>query len=436
MPSRIITMSEKEIRSLEVIQRVVSKELSQSAAAEVLDLSTRQVRNLKRRYLSHGAEGLTSKRRGKPSNNRLDDELKLQVIELLKTHYADFGPTLASEKLLERHKITLSKESVRHLMIETSLWKGKKRKSFRVHQQRERREAVGELVQIDGSPHAWFEDRGETCCLLVIIDDATGELLGLRFEPAETTQGYFRMFKSYIKKHGRPLACYHDKHGIFQVNAKEPVGGDGITQFERAMSELGIESISANTPQAKGRVERVNKTLQDRLVKELRLQGISDLNSANAFLPKFMQDFNQKFTVSPRSEINAHRQTLPDEKTLDLIFSEQHQRKISKNLEVSFQNKLYQIKTNTQSYTMRGAGVTVCVDLNNCITLIYKGKTLPYTVREKDKKSTKVASTKEINQLVDTLKTDRRTQGHKPSVDHPWRNYKNTSFQQATQTSS
>ncbi len=316
-------------------------------------------------------------------------------------------------------------------MIEADLWKGKKRRSSKVYQQRERREALGELVQMDGSPHAWFENRAESCCLLVMIDDATGNVLGLGFEPAETTQGYFQLFKTYIKKHGRPLACYHDKHGIFQVNTKEPVSGSGLTQFGRAMKELGIESISANTPQAKGRVERVNKTLQDRLVKELRLQGISDLNSANAFLPKFMQDFNQKFTVSPRSETNAHRQTLPDEKTLDLIFSEQHSRKISKNLEVSFQNRIYQIKTDTPSYTMRGADVTVCRDLNDGISLLYKGKMLSYTVHEKRKKSTQVASTKEINQLVDTLKSDARTRGHIPSADHPWRlSYKGASLQQ------
>lgn len=426
MTNRMVTMSQQEINCLEMIQKVVSRQLSQVAAAKLLNLTTRQVRNLKRRYLNHGAEGLISKRRGKPSNNRLDDGLKSQAIKLIQTHYADFGPTLAGEKLRQRHHIKLSKESVRQLMIQAGLWPGKKRKPISVHAQRQRREALGELVQIDGSPHRWFEERGDSCCLLVIIDDATGKLLGLRFEPVETTQGYFRLFKSYLNAYGRPVACYHDKHSIFRVNAKEPVSGDGITQFERAMSELGIESICANTPQAKGRVERANQTLQDRLVKELRLRRISDIDSANRFLPQFMAEFNAKFAVLPRSEVDAHQHTLPDDRTLDLIFSEQYHRKISKNLEISFNHKIYQLKIKAPGYTMRGARLRVCVDVNGHITLLYQGKILIYTVHEAQKKVSKVVTAKEINRFVNSLKTDGRTRGHKPPANHPWRNYPNS----------
>ena len=423
MTEGVITMSQKELTRLEVLQRLTQKQMRQARAAELLGLSIRQIKRLKKAYQQEGAAALSSKRRGKPSNNRLPETLTARAIELIQAHYPDFGPTLACEKLLDRHEIKLSKETVRQLMIQAGLWKGKKRKAVRIHQQRERREAQGELVQMDGSPHAWFEDRAPGCCLLVAIDDATGKLLGLRFEPTETTQGYFRLFKSYVKAYGRPLACYHDKHGIFQVNTKEPISGAGITQFERAMNELGIESISANTPQAKGRVERVNQTLQDRLVKELRLQGISDIDSANTFLPQFIEEFNQKFAVDARSQKDAHRGTLPDDATLNLIFSEQHTRKITKNLEVSFQNKIYRINTQTPSYTMRRSSISVCVDNKGNITLLYKNKTLPYTVHEKQKKVSKVASSKEVNSLVESFKSDGRTLGHKPAANHPWRRY-------------
>lgn len=431
MEEGLISMSKKELTRLQVVERLIQKQIKQSTAAELLGVSVRQIKRLKRAYNQEGANALTSKRRGKASNNRLSEELKSQAIKWIKVQYADFGPTLACEKLLERHKIKLSKESVRQLMIQEGLWQGKKRKSTKIHQQRERRAALGELVQIDGSPHAWFEERGEYCCLLVIIDDATGKVLGLQFEPVETTRGYFRLFKTYLKAYGRPLACYHDKHGIFQVNAKEPIGGDGITQFKRAMDEVGVESISANTPQAKGRVERVNKTLQDRLVKELRLQGISDIVSANDFLPQFMKAFNQKFAVTPRRDVDAHRDTLLDDGALDLIFSEQYHRKISKNLEISFQNKIYQIKIETQGYAMRGARLKVCVDVNGDITLIYKGKTLSYTVHKKQNEATKVVTEKEINSLVDSFKTGGRTQRHKPPANHPWRQYSTTQTAQS-----
>ncbi|PIQ43277.1 MAG: transposase [Gammaproteobacteria bacterium CG11_big_fil_rev_8_21_14_0_20_46_22] len=436
MPGEILTLSQKELTRLEVLEKVIQKQMKQAAAAEILGLSIRQIKRLKQAYKRDGAVALLSKRRGKPSNHQLDKALKQQAIDLIQAHYPDFGPTLACEKLLERHQLKLSKESVRQLMMQAGLWRGKKRKPITVHPQRQRREAPGELVQMDGSPHAWFEGRGDPCCLLVLIDDATSKLLGLRFEPTETTQGYFRLFKTYLKASGRPLACYHDKHGIFQINAKEPVSGNGLTQFGRAMSDLGIESISANTPQAKGRVERVNKTLQDRLVKELRLQGISDIDSANAFLPQFIEQFNQKFAVVPRSTTDAHRQTLPDDATLDLIFSEQHTRKISTNLEVRYDSKIYRIQTQTQSYTMRGARLTVCEDSQGDIALLYKHKKLPYKVLAIQKKLSKPISSKEINRLVDACKPDGRSKGHKPAKNHPWRNYPNHHTQPAQASAS
>ena len=239
----LLSMSEQELSRLEVVQQVIDRRLTQRQAGQRLGLCDRQIRRLLTRYKRTGAAGLVSQRRGRPSHRRFSDELKAQMLKLIQSHYADFGPTLVAEKLDEQHHIQISKETVRQWMIQAQYWRGKLRRPCRAHPQRPRRSALGELVQIDGSPHAWFEDRGPSCCLLVIVDDATSRLLGLRFEPVETTAGYFRLFKSYLTTSGRPLACYHDRHGIFQVNAKEVKHSEGITQFERAMNDLGIESI-------------------------------------------------------------------------------------------------------------------------------------------------------------------------------------------------
>ena len=268
-------------------------------------------------------------------------------------------------------------------MIEAGLWKKKSRKHAVIHQQRARRSCLGELVQIDGSPHDWFEGRRGRCCLLVFIDDATSQLLQLRFEETETTQGYFRAAREYFKHHGRPLAFYNDKHGIFRVNRAEAKTGTGETQFGRVMRELGVKIICANSPQAKGRVERANGTLQDRLVKELRLQEINDIDSANAFLPAFMEDYNKRFAATAANATDAHRKTLPKESVLDLIFTLQCQRTLSKNLELSYNNIIYQVKTSGKSYGMRYAKVTVCDNEKGQVTLIYKHKILSYEIFDK-----------------------------------------------------
>jgi len=267
----LLTMSKKELTRLEVMQRLEAGHMRQTEAAESLGVSTRHVRRLLRAFRQQGERGLISKRRGKPSNNRLKVETRQQAIELIGKHYSDFGPTLAHEKLTEVHELRLSVESVRQIMIAQRWWKPRKVKRDAVHQMRPRRERLGELVQIDGSLHAWLEDRGPKCTLLVYIDDATGRLMELLFVPAETTFAYFAATRRYLEHHGRPLAFYSDKHGIFRVNIKNALSGSGMTQFGRAMKALDIEIICANSPQAKGRIERANQTLQDRRVKEMRL---------------------------------------------------------------------------------------------------------------------------------------------------------------------
>lgn len=414
MKPETLVMSGKEVDRLLIIERVEEKLLSQREAAEQLKLSSRQIRRIQAAYRSEGACGIVSKRRGQPSNNRLSDLVKMEAIRLIHEHYADFKPTLAHEKLIEKHKLKISLESVRQLMIHQGLWKGKRRKNIRVHQMRERRSQYGELVQIDGSPHAWFEDRAPKCCLLVYIDDATSQLMQLYFAEAESTQAYFNATKKYIQQHGRPLAFYSDKHGVFRVNMREAKNGSGDTQFGRALKELDIELICAHSPQAKGRVERANGVLQDRLVKELRLNNISDIQSANAFLSQFIADYNSRFAVEPTKPVDAHRTTRPGDTLLDLILSEQHQRKISKNLEVSYKNITYQIQHDFPGYAMRGASVTV-IEQQEKVILVYKGNVLEYNVFNRKNQPTPVQDTKKMKL--------RKTNKTKPSLKHPWRQY-------------
>src|SRR5512139_2249652 len=334
-----IAMSSKEISRLEVMQRLNEKRLRQKEAAQLLGLSVRQIKRLWKSYQKEAAKGLVSKKRGRVSNNHLDAGVVQEVLDLVKGKYSDFGPTLAHEKIVEVHKIRISRESVRKIMVAEGVWKVRRKKKEAVHQMRERRACYGELVQIDGSDHAWFEERGERCTLLVFIDDATGRLVELLFVPDETFFAYCAAARAYFEREGKPLAFYSDKHGIFRVNNPQPVGTTtGLTQFGRAMQELDIEIICANSPQAKGRVERANQTLQDRLVKELRLRNISSIAAGNAFLPEFRDDFNRRFAVPARSTHDAHRPLLKTE-NLDLILTRQKTGLLSRNLTPQF-NKI------------------------------------------------------------------------------------------------
>src|SRR5215216_1833100 len=307
----LLQMSAKELTRLEVMQRPTQKRMSQKEAGSMLSLSTRQIKRLLKRYRQDGAAGLVSKHCGQKANNRLSEEVKRKALNLLKAKYQGFGPTLAHEKLVEKEKLKLSDESVRKLMITEGLWKAHKAKKVAVHQLRERRACFGELVQIDGSPHDWFEGRAERCTLLVFIDDATGKLLQLRFVESESFFSYALAAEAYFRQHGKPVAFYSDKHGIFRVNVPSTGSGAALTQFGRAMQELDIQIICANTPQAKGRVERVIQTLQDRLPKEMRLRKLCSWEAGTAYLPEFLADFNTRFAEEPRSDVNAHRPLTP-----------------------------------------------------------------------------------------------------------------------------
>ena len=336
-------------------------------------------------------------------------------MNLLKTKYQGFGPTLAHEKLVEKEKLKLSDESVRQLMIAEDLWKPRKVKKMVTHQLRERRACFGELIQIDGSPHDWFEGRAEACVLLVFIDDATGKLVQLRFVDSESFFSYAAVAEDYFRQHGKPIAFYSDKHSIFRVN--QPSGGshEDLTQFGRAMQELDIQIICANTPQAKGRVERVIQTLQDRLPKEMRLRQIQSREAGNAYLPEFLADFNQRFAEPPRSAVDLHR-PLTAKEDLARILAWQETRTLSKNLTLQFHKTVYQIQTQRPTYTLRNAQVTVCLHAQENITILYNGQSLPFTIYNQQAHQAEVVSAK---QLALALKEKRLPS--KPAPDHPWR---------------
>ena len=416
----LFIMSTKELERLTTIQRIIDKKMTQIIASQHLGLTVRQIKRLVRQYKQDGPSGLVSKQRGQVSNRKYTDAKIAVIKELIETNYYDFGPKFAAEKLIELHGINVSKETLRQWMINWGVWKAKKKKSVQRHPLRDRRSCLGELVQIDGSPHDWFEGRGPKCCLLVAIDDATSRLCSLHFEPAETTAGYFKLMRKYIAAYGLPLATYNDKHGIFRINIPN-ASEESETQFSRAMRQLGVEIICANTPEAKGRVERANQTLQDRLVKEMRLRGICDIESANAYLPTYIEKHNAHFAVVPFSSEDVHQKELPTPEVLNLIFSFHEERKLTKNLELSYNKMIYQIKTNTKGYRLRYATVTVSEDLNGIITIIHQGKILEYTCHVRAQRNADIIDSKQLNPKLESIRTSRKP--FKPAPNHPWRHF-------------
>lgn len=343
IPAATITMTMREADRLKTIQAVTDRMLRVGQAAQRLGVSRRQIERLVGRYLEDGPSGLVSRKRGRPSNNQLASGIAERAIALIRDRYADFGPTLAAEKLRECHGVVLSKETVRALMVAAGLWTPRRQRAAKIHQPRNRRACLGELIQIDGSDHAWFEDRAPACTLLVFIDDATSRLMQLHFVPTESSFAYFEATRAYLERHGKPVAFYSDKAGIFRTVRESNDFGRSVTQFGRVLFELNIELLCANTSQAKGRVERANLTLQDRLVKELRLRGIDTREAANAFAPHFMADFNGRFAKAPLRDFDAHRPVRPDE-DLDLIFTWRLQRKVSASLTLQYERVIYLLK--------------------------------------------------------------------------------------------
>jgi hypothetical protein len=371
----MIMLRQRELRRLHVIEKVLEGAIKQVEGSEILCLSCRQIRRIVKRIRSEGEKGVIHKSRGRPSNRRIPDRVKDKVINLYRLKYKGFGPTLASEKLLERDGVRINDETLRTWLIGAGDWeKARKRKGHR--QWRERKHHCGEMVQMDGSHHNWFEDRGPGCVLMGYIDDATGDVFG-RFYGYEGTMPAMDSFKGYIKKRGLPLSVYLDKYKTYKSTAKpsiqDELNDEGpLSDFERALKELGVEVVHANSPQAKGRIERLFGTLQDRLVKEMRLRGISTLEEGNQFLEAYLPLYNRRFCVSPKGKDNLHR-SLGKGLDLDAILCKKTERTLRNDFTVAHNNKLYQVEEAIQA-----SKVMVQDRMDGSIRIYYKGRALRF----------------------------------------------------------
>lgn len=345
----IIKMRQEELKRLHIVKKIIDKELKQAEAIEVLELSKRQMIRIVKRVKEEGDEGIIHKSRGRPSNRKIPDKIKANVIKLYENNYKGFGPTLASEMLYERDKIKINDETLRLWLIKKGIWK--KKRGRRKHRQwRPRREHFGEMVQIDGSHHDWFEERGEKGVLMGYIDDATGKYYG-RFYEYEGTLPVMDSLKRYIKKYGIPHSIYLDKHPTYKSTAKPTIEDElnctnPLSQVQRAAKELGIIVIHADSPQAKGRVERSFLTHQDRMVKMMRLEKIGKIEDANRFVGKYMMKHNMKFSVKPVGVADFHR-TVPKGLDLDFILCRKTKHPIHNDFTVVHEKRIYQILDKT-----------------------------------------------------------------------------------------
>lgn len=414
----LLEMNKKEREILKIIIRLEEKTLDQKTAAKQLGIGVRQIQRLLVSYRQNGEKGLISKRRGKKSNYSLTDDLRKKIIQIINQNYPDFGPTFAREKLVENHGLNPSVSTVRSLMIEHKIWISKKIKTPKVHQRRVPRECFGELEQMDGSYHDWFEGRAPECCLIVIIDDATSRLMWLQFVKWESCFAYFSAIKEYIKKYGKPISIYTDRLAVFETTRKTDANYKD-TQVHRALSELGVELILARSPQAKGRVERVNGTLQDRLIKEMRLARISSMEEGNAFLPTYIKKHNMKFAKKPRSSINAHTNIKIDS-SLENILCLHHERKIGKDLMISFEGKTYQIDEPNHKHRLSGKKVLIRKKEDESLQFIHDGRLLNFKIYEELVRANKNTLVMDISEPLVLPEVKRgKHRGY-----HPWRGTK------------
>jgi hypothetical protein len=377
----VLAMSHGELSRFDTLMRVERGELRVEDAAAVLGLKRRQIFRLLERLRSDGAAGLVSRKRDRPGNRRHSDTFREQVIAIVHEHYHDFGPTLAREYLIERHGIKVACETLRQLMIEAGLWKDREARRPRLYQPRYRRDCRGELIQVDGSKHWWFEDRGPQCPLLVYIDDATSELMHLRMVESESTFAYMEATRAYIEAHGKPVAFYSDKHCVFRNNTAS-ARGDGMTHFGRALDALNIEIICANSPQAKGRVERANATLQDRLVKAMRLEGISTIAEANVFLPTYMARHNRRFAKAPFDPRDLHRPLAAhDDLKAEMVWREW--RSVTAALTLHYNKAMFILEPTPVSRPLAGKRVEVCEFPDGTLEIRHEGTALPYRMFDK-----------------------------------------------------
>jgi hypothetical protein len=417
-----VTLTMREIDRLRVIRDVLEGRIQQQQGAAQIELSVRQTRRLCRRVEAQGARGMSHGLRGKASNHQLRPGVLEHALELVAAHYHDFGPAFANEKLLERHGIDLSTYVLRKNMIAAGLWRPKRHKPFH-RAWRQRRSCVGEMTQVDGSDHDWFEGRGPRCSLIIFIDDATSKVLLGRFAKAEDTLTLMRLAREYLRRHGRPQSYYVDKDSIYKVNRQADIDEQlrdeqPMSQFTRAMTELGIKVICAHSPQAKGRVERVFKTLQHRLVLDLRLAGISNMEDGNRFLDQGYWDrHNARFAVSPANSTEAHRKLLPEHR-LDRILSLRSPRTVVHDYTLRYQNKFLQVLEHQPVRVKPGDRLAVEIRLDGSTHLLFKGEYLNFKpIDKRPYRPYLVAHPGAARSCTDTPKG----QGSIPAKNHPWR---------------
>jgi DNA-binding Lrp family transcriptional regulator len=404
----IVAMSQEELKRLSVIHKAIDGRLTQVEAGDILGLSDRQVRRIIARIEKDGDKGIIHRSRGQPSHNAVDIRIKYKALKLCRTVYEGFGPTLASEKLFERDKIEISREALRQWLKHERLpYRCRKKRPHR--QWRERKHHYGQMVQMDGSHHDWFEGRGPWCVLMGYIDDATG-IPFARFCPREGSLTAMDSFKGYIKRHGIPVSVYLDKHSTYKSTKKRTIEDelgniDPLSQFGRALNELGVELIYANSPQAKGRIERLFETFQDRVIKEMRLRKIGSITEANKFLEHYLPVFAKRFAVPAAKEGDLHR-PIPKGIDLDRILCVKTERALNNDFTIAHEKKLYQVLDNTPAKK-----VIVEDHIDGSMVVRYKDTALRF--KEITAKPPKKAY---------EFKLVRKA--YVPPADHPWRNYR------------
>ncbi|MDO9464019.1 MAG: ISNCY family transposase [bacterium] len=412
----VITMTAKELRRVSVINRAIEKVMTQKETARLIGLSYRQTKRIVARVRQEGDTGIIHKSRGKPGHRRIDDEMRAKVLGLYDKKYWDFGPSFASEKLHELDDITVNHETLRLWLIADR--KREWQRKARAHRQwRERRECFGEMVQMDGSHHDWLEGRGPKLVLMGYIDDATNDV-SAGFYDYEGTMPAMDSFKKYINKNGIPNSIYLDKHTTYKSNGKPTIEEElnnrkPLSQFERACEELGVDVIHADSPQAKGRIERLFKTFQDRLIKEMRLRGIKTKEEANKFLDEYLPIYNKRFGFQPAKKADMHR-AVPESANLDDILCRKTVRVLRKDFTVSHDKKLYQVENR-----IRAKKVVVCERTDGRISITYKGEALNYReITSRPKRANDEEKPYEF----------KLRKVYIPPKDHPWRKYKTRSY--------
>ena len=414
MTEELIQMSRTEMERLRILHRIFDHELTQKKASELMEVTDRHLRRLVKRIREQGDTAIVHRSRGRPSPRKIPEIRQRQILKLLESHYRDFGPTLATEKLWERQKIRVSRETLRQWMVQADLWQVRSRRGRELHQWRERKHHQGEMIQMDGSHHDWLEARGPEMVLMGYVDDATGDFFG-RFYSYEGIYPAMDSFQRYIDRHGLPVSIYLDRHSTYKTTREPSVdemlrGDPALTQFARALKELGVKLIYARSPQAKGRIERIFETLQDRLVKEMRLAKICTEEAANDFLQSYLPRFNRQFGKIPLNKSNLHR-PVPKDLCLKDIFCIKESRHIAKDYTVRWKNRTFRIQK--PRLTIKRQRLLVLEQFDGTIRMKFQGRELAF-VEVTDKIPRPAAQP--------MARTEHsRPRAYIPPPQHPWR---------------